>query len=155
MAHKIETMRKEHNVALKDKDNIIKTLKENVLSATQNDNESKKKLEEEIKNISAKSDEISNMYNELKGKYEKELTSKKQKSSSSDEPKSDNEQKIPFKGMKLIHLDLKGAPPKVDYLLNVMQMCKQYGATGFLVEYEDMFPWSGELKIMARFRVCS
>ena len=49
---------------------------------------------------------------------------------------------------KIVHFDLKGSPPKLDYLLYVMKLSKTYGADGFLIEYEDMFPWDGELKVL-------
>lgn len=56
----------------------------------------------------------------------------------------------PFTAQKLVHLDLKGAAPRVSYLLKFMATAKEYGATGFLIEYEDMFPWSGNLSFAAR-----
>ncbi|HHN46589.1 MAG TPA: hypothetical protein ENN09_04030, partial [Planctomycetes bacterium] len=43
---------------------------------------------------------------------------------------------------KLVHLDLKGAPPRLPYLLDFMSFAKAAGATGFLVEWEDAFPWA-------------
>ncbi|MBN1808147.1 MAG: beta-N-acetylhexosaminidase [Planctomycetes bacterium] len=43
---------------------------------------------------------------------------------------------------RLVHLDLKGAPPTIDYLLSFMDTAASAGATGFLVEWEDSFPWS-------------
>ena len=49
---------------------------------------------------------------------------------------------------KIVHFDLKGSPPKLNYLLYVMKLSKTYGAAGFLIEYEDMFPWDGELKVL-------
>jgi len=49
----------------------------------------------------------------------------------------------------LVHLDLKGAPPKIDYLLKFIKNAKDHGATGLLIEYEDMFPFEGMLKDVA------
>ena len=46
---------------------------------------------------------------------------------------------------RLVHLDLKGAPPKVNYLLKVLKLSAGLGATGVLLEYEDMFPFTGKL----------
>ncbi|KAH9373179.1 hypothetical protein HPB48_004924 [Haemaphysalis longicornis] len=45
---------------------------------------------------------------------------------------------------RLVHLDLKGAPPKASYLITIMPVLKKLGATGLLVEYEDTFPFVGE-----------
>jgi hexosaminidase len=50
---------------------------------------------------------------------------------------------------RLLHLDLKGAPPKVFFLKKVLQLSKELGATGVLMEWEDMFPWSGPLATLA------
>lgn len=80
------------------------------------------------------------------------------------------------KGKKLVHLDLKGAPPRIDYLhkvialltylflicmlnarglsdmtvpsLQLIGLFSGLGADGILVEYEDMFPYEGELKVL-------
>lgn len=51
-------------------------------------------------------------------------------------------------GKKLVHLDLKGAPPRIDYLLKLIDVFAELGADGLLVEYEDMFPYEGELKVL-------
>ena len=50
---------------------------------------------------------------------------------------------------RLIHFDLKGAPPKMEYLLKLIPMFVKLGATGLLVEYEDMFPYEGVLESAA------
>ena len=44
---------------------------------------------------------------------------------------------------RIVHFDLKGAPPTMDYMKKVVRLSKQLGATGVLIEYEDMFPWTG------------
>lgn len=55
----------------------------------------------------------------------------------SNKKNSNNEQ-------RLVHLDLKGAPPKISYYEWLFPMIKKWGATGLLIEYEDMFPYYGE-----------
>ncbi|XP_051958963.1 hexosaminidase D [Xyrauchen texanus] len=49
---------------------------------------------------------------------------------------------------KLVHLDLKGAPPRISYLFELIQLFADLGANGILIEYEDMFPYEGELKVL-------
>ncbi|KAJ0016265.1 hypothetical protein NQD34_014555 [Periophthalmus magnuspinnatus] len=51
-------------------------------------------------------------------------------------------------GKKLVHLDLKGAPPRINYLLKLIDLFAELGADGLLVEYEDMFPYEEELKML-------
>ncbi|XP_055387609.1 hexosaminidase D [Condylostylus longicornis] len=50
---------------------------------------------------------------------------------------------------RLIHLDLKGAPPKLSFLKRLLPILKTIGATGLLIEYEDMFPYTGSLQSLA------
>ena len=46
---------------------------------------------------------------------------------------------------RIIHIDLKGAPPKPDYFKQFIPFLKEYGADGILLEFEDTFPFEGEL----------
>uniref|UniRef100_A0A1B0DR10 Beta-N-acetylhexosaminidase n=1 Tax=Phlebotomus papatasi TaxID=29031 RepID=A0A1B0DR10_PHLPP len=50
---------------------------------------------------------------------------------------------------RLVHLDLKGAPPKIQYLKRLIPILKSLGATGLLLEYEDMFPYTGQIANIA------
>lgn len=47
-----------------------------------------------------------------------------------------------------IHLDMKGAPPTVPYLLALFPYLARWGATGLLIEWEDILPWSGSLEAL-------
>ena len=51
--------------------------------------------------------------------------------------------------LRLVHFDLKGAPPKVSYFKSIFPLLKQAGATGILLEYEEMFPFWGNIKSIA------
>ena len=46
----------------------------------------------------------------------------------------------------MVHLDLKGAPPKISYFKATFPLMRQAGATHILLEYEDMFPFWGDIK---------
>jgi hypothetical protein len=48
----------------------------------------------------------------------------------------------------LVHLDLKGAAPKIEYYEKLFPFLKRLGATGLLIEYEDMFPFTDRLAII-------
>ncbi|XP_003377209.1 hexosaminidase domain-containing protein [Trichinella spiralis] len=55
--------------------------------------------------------------------------------------------KISFVPKQLIvHLDLKGAPPRVNQFRDLFEFFKKAGATGLLIEWEDMFPFEGDLE---------
>ncbi len=47
---------------------------------------------------------------------------------------------------RLVHIDLKGAPPVIGYFDEFIPFIKKHGATGVILEYEDMFPFEGILK---------
>ena len=49
---------------------------------------------------------------------------------------------------KIVHLDLKGAPPKLSYLKEFIPFIKKLGATGVLIEYEDFFPYESDLDVI-------
>ncbi|EYC27604.1 hypothetical protein Y032_0009g819 [Ancylostoma ceylanicum] len=50
----------------------------------------------------------------------------------------------------IIHLDLKGAPPIMSVYEWLFPLLKKMGAHGVLMEYEDMFPYSGDLAQIKR-----
>ncbi|EYB98903.1 hypothetical protein Y032_0127g1409 [Ancylostoma ceylanicum] len=47
----------------------------------------------------------------------------------------------------IVHFDLKGAPPRVPYFMDLLDLVARSGATGILLEWEDMFPWTGQLEV--------
>ncbi|KAF0300689.1 Hexosaminidase D [Amphibalanus amphitrite] len=53
---------------------------------------------------------------------------------------------------RIIHLDLKGAPPTVDYLVSLLPMMRRLGATGLLIEWEDYVSTFGHLEPFLKLR---
>jgi hypothetical protein len=48
--------------------------------------------------------------------------------------------------LRVVHLDLKGAPPKMRVLRTLFPLIAAAGANALLLEYEDMFPFEGMLQ---------
>ncbi|KPP72315.1 hypothetical protein Z043_108696 [Scleropages formosus] len=51
--------------------------------------------------------------------------------------------------LRIVHLDLKGAAPQIKYLEQIFPLLSAFGANGILLEYEDMFPYEGDLKVLS------
>ncbi|XP_037077956.1 hexosaminidase D-like [Pollicipes pollicipes] len=50
---------------------------------------------------------------------------------------------------RVVHVDLKGAPPTVEYLARMFPIISRLGGTDLMIEWEDMFPFSGALRSAA------
>ncbi|CAJ0585971.1 unnamed protein product, partial [Mesorhabditis spiculigera] len=53
----------------------------------------------------------------------------------------------PFANLEqtLVHIDMKGSAPRPGYLKQLLTIFEQLGATGIVLEWEDMFPYTGSL----------
>lgn len=47
---------------------------------------------------------------------------------------------------RIVHVDLKGMPPKPSYLQELMPSLREWGATGVLLEWEDNLPYRSRLE---------
>ena len=47
--------------------------------------------------------------------------------------------------VRAIHIDLKGMPPKMERLLQLLELYAASSYNAVLVEWEDMFPWQEPL----------
>ena len=45
-------------------------------------------------------------------------------------------------GIRAVHLDMKGVPPKFSRLLRLLEIFRHAGFNAVLVEWEDAFPWT-------------
>ncbi|KAJ8664476.1 hypothetical protein QAD02_006138 [Eretmocerus hayati] len=52
---------------------------------------------------------------------------------------------LTFGSHRLVHIDLKGAPPRITYFEKLFPLLRTWGATGLLWEWEDTFPYTKEL----------
>ena len=58
----------------------------------------------------------------------------------------------------LLHIDLKGAPPKFDFLMRYLEFVSskfEFLVRGFVLEFEDMFPFEGQLQSVASSKAYS
>ena len=46
---------------------------------------------------------------------------------------------------RAIHIDLKGMPPRMERLLQLLELFADAGYNALLIEWEDMFPWREEI----------
>lgn len=53
-----------------------------------------------------------------------------------------------MKKYRMIHLDLKSAMPKMNYLHSMVKRLSNFGANCLLIEYEDKFPYKKHSKIV-------
>ncbi|XP_015782701.1 hexosaminidase D [Tetranychus urticae] len=76
-------------------------------------------------------------------KFANFFNSNEKRKNNQESPKEKNPYYVP--PFRLVHFDLKGAPPKISYLKSILPIIKEAGANGILIEYEDMFPYENYL----------
>ena len=47
-----------------------------------------------------------------------------------------------------MHIDFKGLPLQPNYVMDCLSVLRSKGATGVILEWEDMFPYSGEFECL-------
>jgi hexosaminidase len=47
---------------------------------------------------------------------------------------------------RVVHLDLKGTPPTFERLMKLLEYFASAKYTAILVEFEDMFPWTVDMR---------
>jgi len=50
---------------------------------------------------------------------------------------------------RIVHIDMKGLPPTPMYLLQLLSKFAEWGATGVMIEWEDMLPYYGALEFLS------
>jgi len=51
-----------------------------------------------------------------------------------------------FNDQRIVHIDMNGAPPRADYLEIAFPKIREMGATGLLIEWHDMLPFTGKFE---------
>jgi len=85
--------------------------------------------------------DLESNHNELLRANDDKTNDKVQNDPLIDHANNNNKAKKYIPDLRLVHFDLKGAPPKISILKHIIRTSKEAGANGVLLEYEDMFPF--------------